>query len=63
LYDVDNNAYRVSVATPEGKRHLENVGIHDRIILKWILKKYNWKDVDSIILLRMCISGNIWCTQ
>jgi hypothetical protein len=24
---------------PEGKRHLEDVGIYDRITIKWILKK------------------------
>jgi len=39
MYGGDDNAYSVLVATPEGKGHLEDVGIPDRIILKWILKK------------------------
>jgi len=51
------------VATPEGKGHLEDVGVQDRIILKWILKKQDWERFDSVILLRMCTNGRIWCTQ
>jgi hypothetical protein len=39
MYGGDDNAYSVLVATSEGKGHLEDGGIQDRIILKWILKK------------------------
>jgi len=39
MYGSDDNAYSVLVATPEGKGHFEDAGIHDRKILKWILKK------------------------
>jgi hypothetical protein len=43
-------AYRILVGRPEGRNHLEDPGIDGRIILKWILKKWDWGggDVDWI---------------
>jgi hypothetical protein len=63
MYGGDDNAYSVLVATPEGKGHLKDVSIQDRIILKWILKQQDREGFNSVILLRMCTSGSIWCTQ
>jgi len=33
---------------PEGKNHLEDLGIDDRIIFKKVLKYVGWKGVDWI---------------
>jgi len=33
------SACRVSVGKPKGRHHLEDLGRHGRIILKWGLKK------------------------
>jgi hypothetical protein len=33
------NAYKVLIRKPEGRDHLEDLGMDDRIILKWILRK------------------------
>jgi hypothetical protein len=33
------NAYNILVGKPEGKDHTENLGIDERIILKWIFGK------------------------
>jgi len=35
-------AYRVWVGKPEGGDLLEDSGIDGRIILRWILRKWNW---------------------
>jgi hypothetical protein len=34
-------AYMVLVGKPEGKRLLANPGVDERIILKWIFRKWN----------------------
>jgi hypothetical protein len=34
--------YRVLVGKPEGRNHLENPGVDWRIILRWILRKWEY---------------------
>jgi hypothetical protein len=37
------NVYKISVGEPGGKRgHREDQSIDDRVILKWILRKWVW---------------------
>jgi hypothetical protein len=33
--------YRVLVGKPEGKDHLGNLGLHWRMILRWIFRKWH----------------------
>jgi hypothetical protein len=42
-------AYRVLVERPKGKKHLEDVGVEGRIMLKWICKKQD-EGIDWIFL-------------
>ena len=43
--------YRVLVEKPEDKSHLENPGVDGRIILKWIIRKWDgghkWIDLSQ----------------
>jgi hypothetical protein len=41
MYGGEENAYRVLVGKPGGKRQLGRLGIDERITLKWISKKWN----------------------
>jgi hypothetical protein len=50
-------SYRVFVGRPEGKNHLENLGIDEGIILKWILKKWDWEAWTALIWLRTVTGG------
>jgi len=57
-YADKNDAYRILVGKPEGKNHLEYLGIEWRIILKWIFKKLDgaWT---GLICLRIGIGGGL----
>jgi hypothetical protein len=43
------NAYRGLVGKLEGKNHLEDLGLDERIILKWTLKKWNVSVLTALI--------------
>jgi hypothetical protein len=47
------NAYCVSVGKPKGRDHLEDVGVDCKIILEWILGKYDGRLWTGFIWLRM----------
>jgi len=37
----NRGVHRVLVRKPEGKNHLEDPGVDGRIILRWIIRKWN----------------------
>jgi hypothetical protein len=47
------NVYCVLVGNPEEKDNLEGTGVDERIILKWILKKYDGRVWTGFIWLRI----------
>jgi hypothetical protein len=47
------------VGRPEGKNHLENPSVNDRIILKWIFKKWNRETWAGFIWLRIGTGGGL----
>ena len=50
-------AYRVSIAKPEGKNHLEDISVDRRIILKWIFKRWDGEAWTGLIWLRIGTGG------
>jgi hypothetical protein len=50
------NAYKILVGKREGKRP-EDLGVDERVILKWILAKWVWRVWIGFIWLRVRIGG------
>jgi hypothetical protein len=53
------NAYKFLVRKPEGGDHSEDLGVHRRIILEWILEKYGGKLWTESKCLRIGTSGKL----
>jgi hypothetical protein len=51
--------YRVWVGKPEGKNHSEDPGLYGRIILRWVLGKWDRGACTGSILLRIGTRGCI----
>jgi hypothetical protein len=45
----------------EGKDHMENSGISERIKLTWNTKKQDWRAQTGFIWLRIWASGGLFC--
>jgi len=50
-------AYRILVGKPEGKDHLEEPGVDGRIILIWILMKWNVEAWTGLFWLKIRTGG------
>jgi hypothetical protein len=49
--------YRVWVGRPDGKNHLEDLGVDGRIILKWTFKTWDREAWTVLLWLRIGIVG------
>jgi hypothetical protein len=57
------SAYRVLVAKPEGRNHLEDPGVDGRIILKWIFERLDVGAQTGLIWLRIGTGGGLLCIR
>jgi hypothetical protein len=53
------NAHNILVGKSEGKRLLEDLGVDERIIFAWILRKQGEKVYSEFIWLRIGVSGGL----
>jgi hypothetical protein len=53
------NMCKIFVGKLEGKRHSEEKCVDGRIILKWMLGKYNWRVWIGFIRLRIGASNGL----
>jgi hypothetical protein len=44
-----------------GRDHLEDLGIDERVILKWIRRYNGWRMWTEFILLSIMIAGRLLC--
>jgi hypothetical protein len=56
-------AYRILAQKPEGKDHLEDVGVDERIMLKFILNKWDGRLRTGLIWFRIGTSGGLFWTR
>jgi hypothetical protein len=62
---MKTNSYRIWVGRSEGRNHLKELSIDDRVILKQILKKYDgkkcivmWRDITKAVM-NLRVSWNV----
>jgi hypothetical protein len=53
------NAYRLLVGSPEGKNHLEDQDVGWRIILGWILERWDVVTWTGLVWLRIGTGGEL----
>ena len=58
----NRGVYRVLVRKPEGKNHLEDPGIDGKIILRWIIRKWDVGAWTGLIWLRKGTGGGLMGT-
>jgi hypothetical protein len=49
--------YRVWVGKPEGRNHLEEPGVNERIILRWIVRKWDFGEWTGSSCFRIGTGG------
>jgi hypothetical protein len=52
-------AYRILVGRPEGRDHLEDIGVDGKVIAKWIFKKWDGEPWTGLIWLRTGTGGGL----